>query len=81
MKWLATSFLALAFAVLSFNAFVGNDLSRSKSSNRLVSMLVDGYTWLIGAIGATPSAVVFALCAIGIVVAAALDGRSRPKLM
>ena len=81
MKWLATIFLALAFAVLSFNAFIGNDLSRSKSSNRFVSMLVDGYTWLIGAIGATPTAVVFALCAVGIVLAAVMDGRSKTKVI
>lgn len=81
MKWLATAFLAIAFAVLSFNAFIGNDLSRSKSSNRLVSMLVDGYTWLIGVIGATPAGVVFALCAVGIVLIAVIDGRRKPHLM
>lgn len=81
MKWLATAFLSIAFAVLSFNAFIGNDLSRSKSSNRFVSMLVDGYTWLINAIGAVPAGVVLALCAIGIVVIAVMDGRAKPKLM
>lgn len=81
MKWLATAFLATVFAVLSFNAFVGNDLSQGKSSNKLIAMLTDGYVWLVSVIGYTPAAVVFALCACAIVVAAITDRQHSPKVL
>ena len=81
MKWLATAFLATVFAVLSFNAFVGNDLSQWKSSNKLIAMLTDGYVWLVSVIGYTPAAVVFALCACAIVVAAITDRQHSPKVL
>ena len=81
MKWLATAFLATVFAMLSFNAFVGNDLSQGKSSNKLIAMLTDGYVWLVSVIGYTPAAVVFALCACAIVVAAITDRQHTPKVL
>ena len=56
LKWLVTAFLAITFAVLSFNAFISSNLSQQTSGNRLISMLTD-------------------LCAVGIVMAAVMDGR------
>jgi hypothetical protein len=81
MKWLVTAFLALVCAVLSFNAFVGNDLSKGKSSNRLIAMLTDSYTWLLTTLGAMPTAILFAICGCAIVVAAIRDGRHRTKVL
>ena len=81
MKWLATAFLATVFAVLSFNAFVGNDLSQGKSSNKLIAMLTDGYVWLVSVIGYTPAAVVFALCACAIVITAITDRKHKPRVL
>ena len=78
MKWLATACLALVFAVLSFNAFINNNLSQQKSSNRIIAMLTDLYSWLLSTIGSMPTGVLFAVCAIGIVVAAVMDGR-KPR--
>ena len=75
LKWIATACLALVFAVLSFNAFINNNLSQQKSSNRSIAMLTDVYSWLLSTIGSMPTGVLFALCAIGIVVAAVMDGR------
>lgn len=75
MKWIVTGFLALVFGVLSFNAFIANDLSRHKSGNRLIGMLTDLYGWLLTTIGAVPSGILFAVCAVGIVVLAARDGK------
>lgn len=77
MKWLAAICLALVFAVLSFNAFIHNNLSQQKSSNRIIAMLTDLYSWLLSSFGGIPTGVLFAICAIGVVVAAALDGRKR----
>lgn len=81
MKWLVTAFLALVCAVLSFNALVGNDLSKGKSSNRLIAMLTDIYTWLLTTLGAMPTAILFAVCGCAIVVAAISDGRQRTKVL
>ena len=83
MKWLVTAFLALVCAVLSFNAFVGNDLSKGKgkSSNRLIAMLTDIYTWLLTTLGAMPTAILFAICGCAIVIAAIRDGRHRNKVL
>ena len=81
MKWLVTAFLALVCAVLSFNALVGNDLSKGKSSNRLIAMLTDIYTWLLTTLGAMPTAILFAICGCAIVVAAIRDGRHRTKVL
>ena len=78
MKWLVTAFLALVFGALSFNAFVHNSLSQQTSSNRIIGMLTDIYRWLVGAIGFAPTGALFALCAVGIVAAATMDGR-KPK--
>jgi uncharacterized membrane protein len=75
MKWIVTGFLALVFGVLSFNAFIANDLGRRESGNRVIAMLTDLYGWLLSTIGAVPSGVLFAVCAVGIVVLAARDGR------
>lgn len=74
MKWIVTAFLALVFAVLSFNAFIANDLSRQNNGNRIIGMLVDLYGWLLAHIGAVPSGILFAVCAVGIVVLAFRDG-------
>ncbi|MGJ7609081.1 hypothetical protein ACSFA7_32425 [Variovorax sp. LT1R20] len=68
-------FVALVFAVLSFNAFIANDLSRQSSGNRLVAMLTDLYGWLVGTLGAMPTGVLFAVCAVAILVLAARDGK------
>ena len=81
MKWLVTAFLALVCAVLSFNTLVGNDLSKGKSSNRLIAMLTDIYTWLLTTLGAMPTAILFAVCGFAIVVAAISDGRQRTKVL
>ena len=81
MKWLVTAFLALVCAVLSFNAFVGNDLSKGKSSNRLIAMMTDIYTWLLTTLGAMPTAILFAICGCAIVVATIRDGRQRTKVL
>ena len=81
MKWLVTAFLALVCAVLSFNALVGNDLSKGKSSNRLIAMLTDIYTWLLTTLGAMPTAILFAVCGCAIVVAAIRDGRQHTKVL
>ena len=81
MKWLVTAFLALVCAVLSFNALVGNDLSKGKSSNRLIAMMTDIYTWLLTTLGAMPTAILFAVCGCAIVVAAISDGRQRTKVL
>ena len=81
MKWLLTAFLALVCAVLSFNALVGNDLSKGKSSNRLIAMMTDIYTWLLTTLGAMPTAILFAVCGCAIVVAAISDGRQRTKVL
>ncbi|RIX76775.1 hypothetical protein [Acidovorax cavernicola] len=75
MKWIVAGFVALVFAVLSFNAFIANDLSRQRSGNRLIGMLTDLYGWLMGTIGSVPSGLLFAACAVGIVVLAVRDGR------
>lgn len=75
LKWLVTAFLAITFAVLSFNAFISNNLSQQTNGNRLIGMLTDLYRWLVGTIGYTPTGLLFALCAVGIVVAAVMDGR------
>ncbi|MDR2336328.1 MAG: hypothetical protein LBE61_22915 [Burkholderiaceae bacterium] len=79
MKWLVTGFLTLVFGVLSFNAFIGNNLSQQKSSNRIIGMLTDLYTALIQAIGTELTGILFALCAVGIVVMAYRDGKTPPK--
>ena len=81
MKWLITAFLAMVCAVLSFNAFVGNDLSQGKSSNRLIAILTDLYTWLVTTIGMTPAAIFFAICGCVIVIAAIGDGGRRTKVL
>jgi hypothetical protein len=47
MKWIVTGFLALVFGVLSFNAFIANDLGRRESGNRVIAMLTDLYGWLL----------------------------------
>ena len=75
MKWLATACLALVFAILSFNAFIHNNLAQQRSANRLISLLTDVYGWLVGTIGYMPTGVLLALCAVGVVVAAVVDGR------
>lgn len=77
MKWIVTAFLALVFAVLSFNAFIANDLGRQRSGNRIIGMLVDLHGWLLANIGAVPSGILFAVCAVGIVVLAFRDGRKE----
>lgn len=77
MKWIVTAFLALVFAVLSFNAFIANDLAHQKGGNRIIGMLVDLYGWLLANIGAVPSGILFAVCAVGIVVLAFRDGRKE----
>ncbi|PLC02459.1 hypothetical protein CY658_25075 [Variovorax sp. RO1] len=75
MKWIVAGFVALVFAVLSFNAFIANDLSRQSSGNRLIAMLTDLYGWLLGSIGAVATGVLFAVCAVGIVALAVRDGK------
>ena len=75
MKWLATACLALVFAILSFNAFIHNNLAQQRSANRIIGLLTDVYGWLVGVIGYMPTGVLFAVCAVGIVVVAAVDGR------
>ncbi|QOF80411.1 hypothetical protein [Variovorax sp. 38R] len=75
MKWIVAGFVALVFAVLSFNAFIANDLSRQSSGNRLIAMLTDLHGWLLGTLGATPTSILFAVCAVGIVVLAVRDGK------
>ena len=75
MKWIVAGFVALVFAVLSFNAFIANDLSRQSSGNRLIAMLTDLYSGLLGSIGAVPTGILFAVCAVGTVVLAARDGK------
>ncbi|WP_295987482.1 hypothetical protein [uncultured Variovorax sp.] len=70
MKWIVTAFLALVFAVLSFNAFIANDLSRQKGGNRIIGLLVDFHGWLLARIGTVPSGILFAVCAVGMVVLA-----------
>jgi hypothetical protein len=77
MKWIVTAFLALVFGVLSFNAFIANDLSRQANGNRIIGMLVDLYGWLMANIGAVPSGILFAACAAGVVVLAFRDGRKE----
>ena len=74
MKWIVTAFLALVFAVLSFNAFIGNKLS-TRSGNRIICLLSEIYGWLMTTIGGIPTGILFAVCAVGIVVAAVRDGR------
>ncbi|WPG41113.1 hypothetical protein [Variovorax sp. EBFNA2] len=76
MKWIAAGFVALVLAVLSFNAFIANDLSRQSSGNRLIAMLTDLYGWLLGSIGAIPTGILFAVCAVGIIVLAVRDGKA-----
>lgn len=76
MKWIAAGFVALVFAVLSFNAFIANDLSRQSSGNRLIAMLTELYGWLLGSIGAIPTGILFAVCAVGIIVLAVRDGKA-----
>jgi len=75
VKWIVAGFVALVFSVLSFNAFIANDLSRQTSGNRLIAMLTDLYGWLMGTLGAVPTGVLFAACAVGIVVLAVRDGK------
>ena len=81
MKWLLTAFLALVCAVLSFNALVGNDLSKGKSSIMHVATPTEIYTWLLTTLGAMPTAILFAVCGCAIVVAAIRDGRQRTKVL
>jgi len=76
VKWIAAGFVALVFAVLSFNAFIANDLSRQSSGNRLIAMLTELYGWLLGSIGAIPTGILFAVCAVGIIVLAVRDGKA-----
>jgi hypothetical protein len=76
VKWIVAGFVALVFAVLSFNAFIANDLSRQSSGNRLIAMLTDLYGGLLGSIGAVPTGILFAVCAVGIVVLAVRDGKA-----
>lgn len=78
MKWIVTAFLALVFAVLSFNAFIGNKLG-THSGNRIIGLLSEIYGWLMTTIGDIPTGVLFAACAVGIVVAAVRDGRSASQ--
>ena len=75
MKWIVAGFVAVVCAVLSFNAFIANDLSRQTRGNRLIAMLTDLYGWLMGTLGAVPTGVLFAVGAVGILVLAARDGK------
>lgn len=79
MKWIAAAFLSVVFAVLSFNAFIANDLSRDRTGNRIIDMFMTAYGWLVSTIGATSTGIAFALCAIGIVLLAVMDGRGVSK--
>ena len=76
MKWIVTAFLALVFAVLSFNAFIGNKLGTHKG---IIGLLSEIYGWLMSAIGGIPTGLLFAACAVGIVVLAVRDGRSASQ--
>jgi len=79
MKWILTAFVSVTFAVLSFNAFIANDLSKGRSENAFIGMMTGVYGWLLSSIGSMPSGIVFALCAIGILLLAVLDGRGAKK--
>lgn len=69
--------MSLVFASFSFNAFVHNDLSARETSNTIMNIFANIYTKLILWIGFTGTGIVFAICAIGIIVAAILDKKPQ----
>lgn len=71
-KWVATVFLFLLFAILAFNAFVGNDLGDTHY-NKIIGLMVAIYGWLFHTFGSIITGFLFVACAIGIVVAAVMD--------
>ena len=75
MKWLATTCLAIVFAVLSYHAFIGYDLNQGIIVNRFVALLAGAYDWLLTTLGSTASGILFAVCAIAAPLIAALTGR------
>ena len=78
MKWIVAAFFAIVFAVLSYNGFIANDLSKFSTTNRLIAMLAKAYNWLFTTIGSMPTGALFAVCAVGVLVLAAQDGK-KPK--
>ena len=79
MKWIVALFMSITFAVLSFNAFIANDLSKGISENAFIGMMTGVYGWLLSSIGSMPSGILFALCAIGILLLVVLDGRGAKR--
>lgn len=73
MKRFFTIFAALLFSILSFNAFVQNDLGSMNNFKWIMGLFVDIYDKLIGIVGFMGTGILFALCAIGIIIAAILD--------
>ncbi|MEL1264556.1 hypothetical protein [Pseudoxanthomonas putridarboris] len=78
MKWFAAIFVFAVLGVLSVNAFSGDDLGAGHD-NRFIAMMVDLYAWLMGNIGSTATGALFAVCAVGILVLAFLDGRKKEE--
>ena len=77
MKWLATTCLALVFAVLSYHAFIGYDLNQGIIVNRFVALLAGTYDWLLSTLGTTATGTLFAACAAAAPLIAALTGRKQ----
>lgn len=76
MKWLGAIFVAAVFAVLSFNAFIDNSLG-GYHGNRFIAMMADLHGWLMATIGSAATGILFAVCAVGILVLAALPGGKK----
>ena len=79
MKWLATTCLALVFAVLSYHAFIGYDLNQGIIVNRFVALLAGTYDWLLTTLGSTTTGILFAACAVAAPLIAACTGR-KPRV-
>lgn len=77
MKWLATTCLALVFAVLSYHAFISYDLGQGIIVNRFVAVLAGMYSWLLATLGSTASGLLFAACAVAVLAIAVRDSRKQ----
>lgn len=68
-KWLAALFVSLSCGVLAAFSFQGWE-SPASNSNKIVAMLLALQKSLVGLLGGTLTGLLFAFCAIGILILA-----------
>jgi hypothetical protein len=77
-KWVAAIFISAAFALLSVSAFQ-QWTPPAHVTNKVIAMLIALQQFMVGSLGNVLTGTVFAVCAVGILVAAWRHEESKPQ--